>query len=56
MSKINVAIIGVGNCASPYRGHAGPLLAPSSYFMKSPPKQHHDDQARAMVEAFIAEG
>ena len=38
------------------RGHKGPLIAPSSYFMKSPPKQFHDDQARDMVEAFIAEG
>jgi len=38
------------------RGLKGPLIAPSSYFMKSPPKQFHDDQARDMVEAFIAEG
>ena len=38
------------------RGLKGPLIAPSSYFMKSPPQQFHDDQARDMVEAFIAEG
>lgn len=38
------------------RGLGGPLLAASSYFMKSPPVQYHDDQARDMVEAFIAEG
>jgi myo-inositol-1-phosphate synthase len=38
------------------RGLKGPLLAPSAYFMKSPPKQFHDDQARDMVEAFIVEG
>jgi myo-inositol-1-phosphate synthase len=38
------------------RGLKGPLLAPSSYFMKSPPVQYHDDQARDAVEAFIAEG
>jgi len=35
------------------RGLAGPLIAPSAYFMKSPPEQHPDDQARQMVEAFI---
>ncbi len=38
------------------RGLKGPLLAPSSYFMKSPPVQYHDDKARDAVEAFIAEG
>ena len=37
------------------RGLSGPLLAPSSYFMKSPPVQYHDDEARDSVEAFIAE-
>ena len=36
------------------RGIAGPLTAPSSYFMKSPPQQFPDDIARNMVEAFIA--
>jgi myo-inositol-1-phosphate synthase len=35
------------------RGIGGPLLAPSSYFMKSPPEQRPDDVARASVEAFI---
>ena len=34
---------------------AGSLLAPSAYFMKSPPVQYHDDQAREMVEEFITE-
>ena len=38
------------------RGIKGPLLAPSSYFMKSPPVQYHDDKARDAVEAFIAQG
>jgi len=33
---------------------AGPLLAPSSYFMKSPPRQYTDDQARIRTERFIA--
>jgi myo-inositol-1-phosphate synthase len=33
---------------------SGALAAPSSYFMKSPPIQYHDDQARQMVEDFIA--
>lgn len=32
---------------------AGALLAPSAYFMKSPPVQYHDDVARDKVEEFI---
>jgi myo-inositol-1-phosphate synthase len=36
------------------RGIGGPLLAASSYFMKSPPAQFHDDACRQMVEEFIA--
>ena len=36
------------------RGVAGPILAASSYFMKSPPEQYSDSQARDEVEAFIA--
>ncbi len=36
------------------RGLKGALLAPSSYFMKSPPQQFTDDVARQMVEDFIA--
>jgi myo-inositol-1-phosphate synthase len=35
------------------RGLAGTLVAPSSYFMKSPPRQIHDDVAHQRVEAFI---
>ncbi len=35
------------------RGLAGPLIGPSAYFMKTPPKQFRDDVARAMTEAFI---
>ena len=31
----------------------GPLLSPSSYFMKSPPEQYTDEQAFAKVEQFI---
>ena len=34
-------------------GVDGPLLAPSSYFMKSPPEQYHDDIARNRTEEFI---
>lgn len=34
---------------------SGALLAPSSYFMKSPPVQYHDDIAHAKVEEFIAQ-
>jgi len=36
------------------RGIGGPLLAPSSYLMKSPPEQYRDSLAREKVEAFIA--
>jgi len=36
------------------RGISGPLIAPSSYFMKSPPKQFTDDEARDKVKDFIA--
>ncbi|MBM4432867.1 MAG: inositol-3-phosphate synthase, partial [Chloroflexi bacterium] len=36
------------------RGLKGALIAPSSYFMKSPPVQYSDDEARCMVEEFIA--
>jgi myo-inositol-1-phosphate synthase len=32
----------------------GSLLEPSSYFMKTPPVQYTDDEARRKVEAFIA--
>jgi len=35
------------------RGIAGPLIGPSAYFMKSPPVQFSDDDAREMVEQFI---
>jgi myo-inositol-1-phosphate synthase len=36
------------------RGIGGPLLSASSYFMKSPPVQYADDDARDAVEAFIS--
>ena len=36
------------------RGLGGPLLEPSAYFMKSPPVQIRDEEARLGVEAFIA--
>ncbi|WP_034857783.1 inositol-3-phosphate synthase [Sinorhizobium sojae] len=32
----------------------GPLIAPSSYFMKSPPRQFTDAEARRRLEEFIA--
>jgi myo-inositol-1-phosphate synthase len=35
------------------RGLGGALEGPSAYFMKSPPTQYRDEQARRMVEAFI---
>jgi myo-inositol-1-phosphate synthase len=36
------------------RGIGGPMLSASSYFMKSPPEQYSDDEARQAVEDFIA--
>jgi myo-inositol-1-phosphate synthase len=36
------------------RGLGGPILAPASYFMKSPPEQYLDSEARKKTEAFIA--
>jgi myo-inositol-1-phosphate synthase len=35
------------------RGISGPVYAPASYFMKSPPKQYKDDLAHQMTEDFI---
>jgi len=35
------------------RGMSGPILGPSAYFMKSPPIQYTDSEARDMVEDFI---
>jgi myo-inositol-1-phosphate synthase len=36
------------------RGVSGALYEPASYFMKSPPIQYSDDEARQKTEAFIA--
>jgi myo-inositol-1-phosphate synthase len=35
------------------RGLSGPLYGPSSYFMKTPPRQFKDEIAHAKTEAFI---
>ena len=35
------------------RGISGPVIGPSSYFMKTPPKQFKDSTAREMTEGFI---
>ena len=35
------------------RGLSGPIIGPSSYFMKTPPKQFKDEIARELTEAFI---
>ena len=35
------------------RGIGGPILAPSSFFMKTPPEQYKDELARELTEAFI---
>jgi myo-inositol-1-phosphate synthase len=36
------------------RGLSGPILGPSAYFMKTPPRQFKDEVARQMTEDFIA--
>jgi myo-inositol-1-phosphate synthase len=38
------------------RGIGGPLPGPSAYFMKSPPVQYLDEEARDFVLEFIADG
>ncbi|NLT35637.1 MAG: inositol-3-phosphate synthase [Gaiellales bacterium] len=38
------------------RGMAGALFAPASYFMKSPPEQYSDADARVKTENYIAGG
>nr|WP_249730110.1 inositol-3-phosphate synthase [Chelatococcus sp. YT9] len=35
------------------RGQSGPLIGPCSYFMKSPPQQFTDDEARELTRRFI---
>jgi myo-inositol-1-phosphate synthase len=35
------------------RGLSGPIIGPSSYFFKTPPKQFRDNVAREMTEGFI---
>jgi myo-inositol-1-phosphate synthase len=50
-------VIDAVRCAKLAKNHGigGALLGPSAYFMKSPPIQYTDEQARLMVEEFIAE-
>lgn len=36
-------------------GIGGPLTAASAYLMKSPPVQHPEDEARALLEKFVAD-
>ena len=36
------------------RGFSGTIVGPSAYFMKSPPIQYSDEEARIRTEAFIA--
>jgi len=38
------------------RGTSGALYTPASYFMKSPPQQFTDSEARLMLEEFISNG
>jgi len=37
------------------KGLSGAMTAPSSYFMKTPPEQYLDDEARRLTEEFIEE-
>jgi myo-inositol-1-phosphate synthase len=50
-------VIDAIRCAKLAKNHGlgGALLGPSAYFMKSPPIQYTDEQARLMVEEFIAQ-
>jgi myo-inositol-1-phosphate synthase len=50
-------VIDALRCAKLAKNHglSGALLGPSAYFMKSPPVQYTDEQARLMVEEFIAQ-
>jgi myo-inositol-1-phosphate synthase len=36
------------------RGLSGAIVGPSAYFMKSPPIQYSDEEARLRTEAFVA--
>jgi myo-inositol-1-phosphate synthase len=36
------------------RGLSGALFGPSSFFMKTPPKQYTDTEAKKLTEKFIA--
>ena len=38
------------------QGLGGAIVAPSSYFMKSPPRQFTDDEAHELVSVFIETG
>jgi myo-inositol-1-phosphate synthase len=50
-------VIDAVRCAKLAKDHniGGALLGPASYFMKSPPVQYTDAQARILVEQFISE-
>jgi myo-inositol-1-phosphate synthase len=37
------------------RGLSGEIIAPSAYFMKSPPVQFTDGEARRRLETFISD-
>jgi myo-inositol-1-phosphate synthase len=36
------------------RGEGGALIGPSAYFMKSPPQQLPEHEARKLVEEFVS--
>jgi myo-inositol-1-phosphate synthase len=50
-------VIDAVRCAKLARNHGigGALLGPSAYFMKSPPIQYTDEQARQLTEEFIVQ-
>ena len=52
--KLDPDALGLGLRGGQFAFIDGALEWPSAYFMKSPPFQHHDDECRNEVEAFIS--
>jgi len=48
-----VILLGVDDTSMVGAPPSGPMIGPSSYFFKTPPKQFRDSVCRDMVEAFI---
>ena len=56
--RILLALVVLGVCAklAMDRKVSGPLIGPSAWFMKSPPEQFTDEEARLRTERFIEGG